>query len=37
MTTTKPVVLSFEVAPIQLLKDTDTTITIKSRGAIVTP
>ena len=37
MTTTKPIVLTVIVNPTQLLKGTDTTITIKSRGGIVTP
>jgi putative cofactor-binding repeat protein len=34
-TTTKPVVLSAEIAPIQLIKGTDTEISFKSRGIVV--
>jgi hypothetical protein len=34
-TTTKPVVLSAEIAPIQLIKGTDTEISLKSRGIVV--
>ena len=34
-TTTKPVVLSAEIAPIQLIKGSDTEISLKSRGIVV--
>ena len=34
-TTTKPVVLSAEIAPFQLIKGTDTEISLKSRGIVV--
>ena len=33
-TTTKPVVLSAEIAPIQLIKGSDTEISLKSRGIV---
>ena len=36
-TTSKPVVMSLVTTPTQLLRGTDTTITIKSRAAIITP